>query len=136
MKHIFLAHFAKNKKNGTVANFWPRPWTIPFQKIPIFRLLLTCCFYSLERRFFFHSRISWNTLCCPILSKIKIKKMEKLPVLDQNHWLTFWKKAIFLTFFASWFYCLWRRFLRNGKRAACNHGVMDASGRLLSTKKG
>ena len=25
--------------------------------------------------------------------------------------------------------------LRNGKRAACNHGVMDARGRLLSTKE-
>ena len=25
-------------------------------------------------------------------------------------------------------------YLRNGKRAACNHGVMDARGRLLSTK--
>ena len=24
--------------------------------------------------------------------------------------------------------------LRNGQRAACNHGVMDACGRLLSTK--
>ena len=26
-------------------------------------------------------------------------------------------------------------YLRNGKRAACNHGVMDARGRFLSTKK-
>ena len=25
--------------------------------------------------------------------------------------------------------------LRNGQRAACNHGVMDARGRLLSTKE-
>ena len=25
--------------------------------------------------------------------------------------------------------------LRNGKRAACNHGVMDARGRLLSKKE-
>ena len=25
--------------------------------------------------------------------------------------------------------------LRNGKRAACDHGVMDARGRLLSTKE-
>ena len=25
--------------------------------------------------------------------------------------------------------------LRNGKRAACNHGVMDARRRLLSTKE-
>ena len=25
-------------------------------------------------------------------------------------------------------------YLRNGKRAACNHGVMDERGRLLSTK--
>ena len=25
--------------------------------------------------------------------------------------------------------------LRNGKRAACNHGVMDTRGRLLSTKE-
>ena len=25
--------------------------------------------------------------------------------------------------------------LRNGKRASCNHGVMDARGRLLSTKE-
>ena len=25
--------------------------------------------------------------------------------------------------------------LRNGKRAACNHGVMDARGRFLSTKE-
>ena len=25
--------------------------------------------------------------------------------------------------------------LRNGKSAACNHGVMDARGRLLSTKE-
>ena len=34
---------------------------------------------------------------------------------------------------------LWARcnagYLRNGKRAACNHGVMDARGRLLSTKE-
>ena len=26
-------------------------------------------------------------------------------------------------------------YLRNGKRAACNHGVMDAHGRLLSMKE-
>ena len=25
--------------------------------------------------------------------------------------------------------------LRNGKRTACNHGVMDTRGRLLSTKE-
>ena len=25
--------------------------------------------------------------------------------------------------------------LRNGKRATCNHGVVDARGRLLSTKE-
>ena len=28
-----------------------------------------------------------------------------------------------------------RENLRNGKRAACNHGVMDARGRLLSIKE-
>ena len=70
----------------------------PFKKIPIFRLLLTSCFYSLERRFLFHSRISWNTLCCPILSKIK-KKMEKLPILDQNHWRTPLEKSNFFLLF-------------------------------------
>ena len=32
------------------------------------------------------------------------------------------------------YYCT-RSKLRNGKRAACNHGVMDARGRLLSTKE-
>ena len=28
-----------------------------------------------------------------------------------------------------------KEYLRNGKRAVCNHGVMDARGRLLSTKE-
>ena len=31
--------------------------------------------------------------------------------------------------------CLKEHYLRNGKRAACNHGVIDARGRLLSTKE-
>ena len=61
LKEVFLAYFTKNEKNGTITNFLTQPSPFeklqffhqnPFGKITIFRLFLTYCFYSLERRFF------------------------------------------------------------------------------------
>ena len=103
MKLIFQANFTKNEKNGTVANFWPSLWTIPFGKIPVFRLLFTFFFYSLERRIFY-SRISWNTLCCPILPKIK--NMENFQFLIKTMDQTFWTNSCFSIFFKLFYFSL------------------------------
>ena len=32
------AYFPYKKKSGKITNFWPKPWTSPFEEIPIFGL--------------------------------------------------------------------------------------------------
>ena len=50
-RRIFRAYFASNKKMEKCQIFRRNPWTIPFEKIPVFGLFLTSCFYCLNRRF-------------------------------------------------------------------------------------
>ena len=104
---FFWPILPKIKRMEQLPFFWPRPWTIPFQKITIFRLLLTCCFFSVERRFF-RSRISWNTLCCPFLPEIKRRKNCQFFIKTMDECL--WKNALFSTFLLLVFHCLGRRF--------------------------
>ena len=92
-----------------MAIFGPKPW-----KNVNFWTFWTCCFYSLERRFFvleYHKRHFPTVYCLK-------KKLEKCPFLDQNHGLTPLEKCNFSTFWTSCFYSLERRFfaLEYGKR--------------------
>ena len=60
-----------------------------------FSMVLTSCFYSLERRFFvpeYHKRHFPGLYC------LKKTKLEKWPFLDQNHGLTPWEKCQFCDF--------------------------------------
>ena len=93
IKHIFLAYSAK-QKGEKMANFGPRPWTTPFGKISIFRLLELLVFCSLERCFFVLEchKTHFSGLYC-----LK-KQVEKWPNLDQNHGLTPIEKCRFFDF--------------------------------------
>ena len=51
-KTHFPGHYCLTIKNGRMADFGPKPWTNPFGKISIFRLLELFFFYCLERLFF------------------------------------------------------------------------------------
>ena len=66
----------------------------PLKKISIFLTFSTSSFNSLERRFI---NIEYHKTHFPGLDCLK-KKMEKWPILDQNHGLTPLKKTQFLDF--------------------------------------
>ena len=55
-KTLFPGLYCLKTKDGKIANFRPKllqNWTkIPLRKNLNFSTVLTCCFYSLERRFF------------------------------------------------------------------------------------
>ena len=55
-KTHFLAYIAKKKKVEKIANLGPKPWVNPLENFNS-STVCTCCFYSVERRFF-SSRIS------------------------------------------------------------------------------
>ena len=44
IKYIWLVDFAKNKNMEKISNFWPKPLTNPFGKVPKFRLFWLCDF--------------------------------------------------------------------------------------------
>ena len=72
------------KKLGKMAIFGQQPWVNLFWKNVNFLIFWTFCFYSLERRFFvleYHKRHFPGLYCLE-------KKLEKWPVLEQNHELT------------------------------------------------
>ena len=79
------------KKDGKMANFWPKPWV---WKNANFSTFWTWCFYSPERRFFFLEYPITHFLA----SFAKNKKMEKFQILEQIHGLTPLEKCQFLNF--------------------------------------
>ena len=91
---ILNKHYACTNKNHTNGIF--------FGKIP-----KTCCFYSLERLLFL-SRIFSDTFFLSFFAYVK--KMEKLPIFDQNQWQPLWKNPKFLTFLTCCFYSVERLF--------------------------
>ena len=68
-----------------MAHFGPQPWTNPFEKNFNFSTVITACFYSLEKRFFL---VEYHKRQFPRLYCLKKKKMQKWPILDQNHGVT------------------------------------------------
>ena len=75
--------------------FRPKRWVNRFGKMSIFRLFEVFFLYSLERRFLvleYHKRHFCGLNC------LKKKKLEKLPFLDQNPWLTPLEKCQFFDF--------------------------------------
>ena len=94
IKHNFLFYIAQ-KNVGKMATFGPKPWTNPFGKRSIFRLFKLLVFIA-QNVIFFRSRISQNTIFCSILSPPK--KLEKRPILAQNHGLTPLEKGQFFDF--------------------------------------
>ena len=92
---------------GKITIFGPKPWVNSFGKMSIFRLFLTCCFYSLERRFLFlkyHKRHFPGVYCLK-------KKVEKMAIFGQKPCVNpFGKMSIFRLFSTCCFYSLERRF--------------------------
>ena len=84
------------KKGGKIVIFWPKPWVKP----SFFRLRALHGFYRQERRFLVLEYP--NTSSCSIF--LKIKKIEKSPIFDQNHWS--FKNINFLTFWTCWLFSL------------------------------
>ena len=94
IKHIFLAYIALQKEDGKMANFGPKPWTSPFGKNSIFRLSQHLVFKAQNGLLSLQNTIkhfSWPTFP-------QKKKMEKWPMLDQNHGLTPLEKTQFFDF--------------------------------------
>ena len=83
-----------------MAIFGPKPWVNSVGKMSIFRLFLTCCFYSLERLFLF---LEYHKRHFPGLYCLK-KKLEKWPFFDQNQGLTPQEKCQFLEFLDFFFF--------------------------------
>ena len=97
------------KKVVKMAIFWPKPWVNPFEKMSIFRLFSTCCFYSVYRRFL---SLEYHKRHFPGLYCLKKKKLKKWPFLEQKQWVNpFGKMSIFRLFPTCCFYSLERRFL-------------------------
>ena len=95
IKHIFLAYIALKKEDGKMANFGPKPWTNPFGKNSIFRLSQHLVFIAQKGVLSLQ-----NTIKHIFLAHIALKKkMEKWPILDQNHGLTPLNKTQFFDFF-------------------------------------
>ena len=81
VKHIFLAFFAKNQKMEKLPILDQKHGLTPLEKSQFFdsfNLLFLCSWKAS-----FLSELSWNTLSCLILPKIKIWKTG-------NFWLKIW----------------------------------------------
>ena len=66
-----------------MAIFGPKPWVNPLKKMSIFRIFLTSCFYSLERRFFvleYYKRHFFGLYCLK-------KKFEKMGIFGPKLWV-------------------------------------------------
>ena len=90
---------------------WPtlnqNHWLTPLQKSPFFSTFWTCCFYSLERRFFL---LEYRKTHFPALYCLKTKD-GKMANFKPEPWVNpFAKIAIFSTFWICCFYSLERRF--------------------------
>ena len=94
IKDIFKAYIAE-KKVVKMAIFGPKPWVNSVGKMSIFRLFLTCCFYSLERLFLF---LEYHKRHFPGLYCLK-KKGEKMAIFGPKPWVNpFVKVSIFRLF--------------------------------------
>ena len=71
------------KKNGIMAIFGPKPWVNPFGKIVNFSTFWTCCFCSLERRFFI---LEYHKRHCPGLYYLQ-KKVAKKAIFRPKPWV-------------------------------------------------
>ena len=94
-KTHFPALYCLKTKGGKMANFKPEPWVNPFPKIAIFSTFWTSCFYRLDGRLFVLEYRKTNFSCSIMIKK---KKIEKWPILDQNHGLTPLQKSQFFHF--------------------------------------
>ena len=91
-----------------MANFGQKPWVNPFGKISIFSTFWTCCFYSLETRFFV---LEYRKTHFPGLYCLKTKD-GKMANFKQKPWVNpFGKIAIFSTFWTCCFCSLEKRFI-------------------------
>ena len=94
-KTHFPERYCLNKKGGKMANFGPKSRTYPFGKIPIFRPLQLLVLIAQKGVFSFQNIIK-HIFFGYIASK---NKMEKRPILGQNHGLTPLVKCQFFDFF-------------------------------------
>ena len=91
MEHIFLAYTSLKEKR--MANYATKPWTKPFGKMSIFRLLELLVFIAQKVVFWFS-----NIIQHIFLSYTALKKKKKWLILQQNHGLNPLKKCQFFNF--------------------------------------
>ena len=107
-KRHFPGLYCLKKKLAKMAIFGPKPWLNRFGKMSIFRLLLTCLFYNIERLFLFleyHKRHFSGLYCLK-------KKVEKMAIFGPKLWVNpSGKMSVFRLFLTCSFYSLERRFL-------------------------
>ena len=84
VKDIFLAYIAFQKKLGKMAIFGTKPWVNPFGKTSIFGLFNLLVFIPQKGVFSFQNIV--KDIFLPYIA-LK-KKLEKWPLLDQNHGLS------------------------------------------------
>ena len=82
--------------------FGRKPWVIPFGKMSIFRLFDVVVFIAQKGVFSFQNIVR-DIFLCYIAEK---KKLEKGPLLDQNHGLICLEKSQFFGFLNLFFYSL------------------------------
>ena len=93
VKDILLPYIAL-KKAPKMAILRPKPWINPFGKMSIFRLIVVLFFTAQKGVFLFQNMVT-DVFLCYIAKK---KKLEKGPLLAENHGLIRLAKCQFLNF--------------------------------------
>ena len=88
LKTHFPSVYCLRKKFGKMPNFWPKPWTNPFEKMTIFPLFELLVFIAWKHVFSFY-----NIVKLIFLAYIALKqKIEKWPIFYQKHGLNHLEK--------------------------------------------
>ena len=94
VKNTFFWTILQKLKLGQTLYFWPKPWTNPFKKIPIFWIFKLLVFIVLKAFFLFLKYCQTHFLAY----FAKTKNMAKFHIFHQNNGLTPLKKSQFFDF--------------------------------------
>ena len=93
-KTHFPSLYCLKTKHGKMANFGPKPWVNPFEKITFFPLFELAVFIAQKRVLSFRNIVK-HIFLAYIASQ---QKMKKWPILNQYHGLTPLQKSHFFHF--------------------------------------
>ena len=94
---IFLGLFCPKTNYGKNSNFWPKPWTNPFAKIPIFSTFLKRHFCVQESLLFYleYQQTIFVGLFCPKTKHGKNSNFPPKPLCKNSNYFHFFEKKFF-----------------------------------------